>query len=115
MIRMYGIKNCDTIKKAIDWFKTNKIPFEFHDYKEEGITAARLKEWAKQVGWEVLFNKKSATFRNLKEEEKKTATTASAIKIMKEHTSIIKRPVIEGGKDLVVGFDKDVYHANFKS
>lgn len=112
---MYGIKNCGTVKKAIDWFNENKIPFEFHDYKTEGITSTKLKEWAKLVGWETLFNKKGTTFRNLTDDQKQTSTAKEAIQIMKEQNSIIKRPVIEGGKNLVVGFDKDLYHANFKS
>lgn len=111
---MYGIKNCDTVKKAILWLNENKIPFEFHDYKKEGITSAKLKEWHQQVGWETLLNRKGTTYRNLSEDEKKITTATAALKIMKEQTSIIKRPVIEGGKNLVVGFDKDVYHATFK-
>jgi len=111
MIQVYGIPNCDTIKKTQQWLTNNKVAFEFHDYKKEGITAIKLKEWIKLVGWETLFNKKSSTWKKLKEETEKDVTTAAeAIKLMQAHNSIIKRPVVEYHGAIIVGFEA----ANFK-
>lgn len=104
-IKIYGIPNCDTTKKALNLLKENKTIFDFHDYKQEGISKAKLEEWSKQVGWETIFNKRSTTWKELSEaEQKKVVDQSSAIKAMTEHNSIIKRPVIETGKELIVGF-----------
>ncbi len=108
---VYGIKNCDTVKKALTWLKENNKAFDFHDYKKEGISEAKLKEWCKQVGWEVLLNKRGTTWKQLSDEAKEAVTgEAKSILLMKEKTSIIKRPLIEkDGKVLVVGFDEKAY------
>ena len=110
---VYGIKNCNTVKKALDWLKKHKIEYEFYDYKTQGITDAKLKEWIKQVGWESLVNKKGTTWRQLGDDVKvKVTTQAAAIALMKEKTSVIKRPLIEqDGKVLVLGFDEKEYEA----
>jgi len=112
---LYGIKNCNTVKKTIDWLKKNKIDFEFHDYKTQGITEAKLKEWSKQVGWESLVNKRGTTWRQLDEKEQNKITNASAaIALIKEKTSVIKRPLIEeNGKVLALGFDEEEYKNKF--
>ena len=104
---VYGIKNCNTVKSAIDWLKKNKIDFEFHDYKKAGITEAKLKEWSKQVGWEKLVNKRGTTWRQLDEAtQAKVKNESSAIKLMMEKTSVIKRPLIEkDGKVVGLGFE----------
>ena len=104
-ITIYGIPNCDTVKKTLDWFKQKNIPISFHDYKKEGISKAKLTAWCKLTGCQILLNKKSATWRGLsaKEQEKVTTQTA-AIQLMMNNTSIIKRPVIEIGKEMLVGF-----------
>ena len=105
MIKVYGIPNCDTIKKTQEWLSNNKVSFEFHDYKKEGITASKLKEWIKLVGWETLFNKKSSTWKKLKEATGQDVTNAAeAIKIMQANNSIIKRPVVEHNGTILVGF-----------
>lgn len=110
MIKMYGIPNCDTVKKAIDFLKRNKIDFEFHDYKKDGITAAKLKEWCKQRGWEMLFNKRSSTWRDIMDDNNgEVKNETEAVKIMKAHTSIIKRPVIEFNEEIIVGFNEKEY------
>lgn len=116
MYIVYGIPNCDTVKKVLTWLHNHKIPYEFHDYKKQGITAARLKSWSAQVGWESFLNRKSTTWRALD-----TATQASinsekaAIKLLTEHTSGIKRPVIEkDGKVVAIGFDADTYANVFR-
>ena len=108
---LYGIKNCNTVKKAIDWLTKNKIEFEFHDYKKQGITTAKLSAWSKQVGWESLVNKKGTTWRQLDEaEQKKVTNEKAAIALMMEKNSVIKRPLIEeGDKVLLLGFDEEGY------
>ncbi len=113
---LYGIKNCNTVKSAIDWLKKNKIDFDFHDYKTAGITEAKLKEWSKQVGWESLVNKRGMTWRQLDETtQKKVTSESAAVSLMKEKTSVIKRPLIEDdGKVLALGFDQEEYKKRFK-
>jgi arsenate reductase (glutaredoxin) len=108
---VYGIKNCNTVKSALDWFKKNKIEFDFHDYKSKGITAAKLKSWSKQVGWEALVNKRGMTWRQLPEAtQKKITTEKAAIELMIEKTSVIKRPLVEhDDKVLLLGFDEAHY------
>jgi Spx/MgsR family transcriptional regulator len=112
---VYGIKSCDTIKKTLTWLEKKKIPYAFHDYKKESITETKLKNWVKQVGWEPLVNKKGTTWRNLPEaEQQKVTNEKAAITVMKEATSMIKRPVIEAdGKVLTLGFDEAVYKELF--
>jgi arsenate reductase (glutaredoxin) len=108
---VYGIKNCDTVKKALLWLDQNKIKYSFHDYKSKGIEDAKLKEWTKQVGWESLVNRKGMTWRQLDEKQKAAVHSASsAIQLMREKTSVIKRPIIEkGGAVAVIGFDERDY------
>jgi arsenate reductase (glutaredoxin) len=113
---IYGIKNCNTVKSAIDWLNRNKVEFEFHDYKKSGITEAQLREWCKQVGWDSLVNKRGTTWRQLEEAiQKKITNEKSAIALMMEKTSVIKRPLIEkNGRVLVVGFDEEEYRMKLK-
>jgi arsenate reductase (glutaredoxin) len=113
---VYGIKNCNTVKSAIEWLNKNKVEFEFHDYKKSGITAAKLSEWCKQVGWESLVNKRGTTWRQLEEaDQKKVINEKSAIALMLEKTSVIKRPLIEkNGKVVLLGFDEELYKKTFK-
>lgn len=108
---VYGIKNCNTVKSAVEWLKRNKIEFEFHDYKKSGIMASKLSDWNKQVGWENLINKRGTTWRKLDEaSQKKVTNEKSAIALMLEKTSVIKRPLIEkNGKVVLLGFDEDEY------
>ena len=108
---VYGIKNCNTVKSAVEWLKKNKIEFEFHDYKKSGITASKLSDWSKQVGWESLVNKRGTTWRQLDEaSQNKVTNEKSAIALMLEKNSVIKRPLIEeNGKIVLLGFDEDEY------
>lgn len=112
---LYGIKNCNTVKTAMDWLKNHGIDFDFHDYKKEGITAAKLKEWSSQVGWESLVNKRGTTWRQLDESvQKKVTSEKAAIELMIEKTSVIKRPLIEDkGKVVALGFDEAQYKKVF--
>ncbi len=113
---VYGIKNCNTVKSAIDWLKKHNVEFEFHDYKSKGITDAKLKGWCKQVGWESLVNKRGTTWRQLEESvQNKITNEAAAIPLMKEKTSIIKRPLVEvDNKVVALGFDEGTYAKTFK-
>ena len=116
MKTVYAIPNCNTVKKALDWLKKNKIAYEFHDYKKNGITTTILTNWCKQVGWEALVNKKGATWRQLTPDIQASITTQkAAIALMTEKTSIIKRPLIEeDGKILVLGFEETEYKKALK-
>ena len=113
---VYGIKNCDTVKKALTWLTAHKIAFDFHDYKTQSITESKLKTWAAQVGWEVLLNKKGTTWRKLDEKTQASVTNEkAAIDVMLANTSIIKRPVIEKkDKVIAVGFEEAVYSSKIK-
>jgi arsenate reductase len=109
-ITIYGIKNCDTMKKARAWLDKAKVEYAFHDYKSAGIEKDRLENWAKKAGWESLLNKAGTTFRKLPDEDKEGLTEAKAIKLMLAQPSMIKRPVLElGGGKLLVGFKPDDY------
>lgn len=108
---MYGIKNCDTIKKARVWLAEHGVSYDFHDYKAEGISADKLRGWAGQVGWEVLLNRAGTTFRSLPETEKVDLDEARAIALMVAQPSMIKRPVLETDGPLLVGFKPDTYLA----
>lgn len=106
-ITIYGIPNCDTIKKTKDWFSKNKIDITFHDYKKEGISKKKLQDWCKEAGWETLLNKKGTTWRTIDPAVQAGVTNATAaIALMMDHNSLIKRPVIETGKKIIVGFDE---------
>lgn len=115
MYTLYGIPNCNTVKKAMDWLKKNDIAYEFHDYKKKGITEVKLKEWIAQIGWEVLVNKRGTTWKGLDETVQTSITNNhSAIGLMIEKTSVIKRPIIENGNKIVaVGFDEKEYENEF--
>jgi arsenate reductase len=108
---IYGIKNCDTMKKARAWLDAHDVAYEFHDYKVSGIDRATLEKWAKITGWEVLLNRAGTTFRKLPESAKAGLTEARAIKLMLEQPSMIKRPVLERGQTLLVGFSEERYSA----
>jgi arsenate reductase len=114
-ITIYGIKNCDTMKKARAWLDTHRVAYQFHDYKAEGIDKKRLEGWAKSVGWETLLNRAGTTFRKLPEQDKQGLTATKAIALMLDQPSMIKRPVLELGSKLVVGFKPEIYKAEVKA
>ena len=114
-IIVYGIPNCDTTKKALAWLTKKNIPFSFHDYKQAGINKQKLEEWIGKAGLEIIFNKRSTTWKELPEaEQQKVADQRSAIQLMMTNTSIIKRPIIENGNDLIVGFNEEQYNKQLK-
>jgi arsenate reductase len=109
-ITIYGIKNCDTMKKARAWLDKHGVEYAFHDYKTAGIERERLERWCKKVGWEVLLNRAGTTFRKLPEQDKSNLDAGKAIALMLAQPSMIKRPVLDlGGDRLLVGFKPELY------
>jgi arsenate reductase len=106
---IYGIKACDTMKKARDWLDGRGVAYGFHDYKTAGVDRARLEGWSKAVGWETLLNRSGTTFRKLPDADKLDLNEAKAIDLMLAQPSMIKRPVLDLGDRLVVGFKPDQY------
>jgi arsenate reductase len=106
---LYGIRSCDTMKKAWTWLDERGIAYAFHDYKKEGIDRAKLEAWAGQVGWERLLNRSGTTFRKLPDAERTGLTLEKAIGLMQAQPSMIKRPVLEAGGRLFVGFNPAEY------
>jgi len=111
-LTIYGIKNCDTMKKARAYLDTRCVAYEFHDYKTAGIERGKLEGWATKVGWETLLNQSGTTFRKLPDKDKEGLTEKKAIALMLAQPSMIKRPVLElGGGKLLVGFKPEQYGA----
>ena len=108
-IHMYGIPNCDTIKKARRWLDAEGVEFQFHDYRKQGITKSLLQGWIKKVDWESLINRRGTTWRKLSDDLKNSVDEALAIKLMVENPSMIKRPVLLAGSDIEVGFTAERY------
>jgi arsenate reductase len=109
-ITIYGIKNCDTMKKARAWLDSRGVAYDFHDYKTAGIGRAQLERWSKTVGWETLLNRAGTTFRKLPDTDKEGLTEQKAMALMIGQPSMIKRPVLDlGGGKLVVGFKPEIY------
>ncbi|PAQ03260.1 ArsC family reductase [Mesorhizobium mediterraneum] len=108
-ITMYGITNCDTIKKARTWLERHDVAYRFHDYRVEGLDAKRLDGWSGKVGWEILLNKASTTFRELSDKDKLSLDENKAKALMLAKPTMIKRPVLELGDRILVGFKPDVY------
>ncbi len=113
-VTLYGIKNCDTMKKARAWLGKRGIEYAFHDYKAAGIERTKLETWAKKAGWEALLNRTGTTFRKRPDKDKTGLTEKKAILLMLAQPSMIKRPVLElGGGNLLVGFKPEQYSAAF--
>jgi arsenate reductase len=108
-ITIYGIKNCDTMKKARAWLDGNGVAYGFHDYKTAGIDKDRLKAWSDKVGWETLLNRAGTTFKKLPDADKEGLTEKKAMALMLAQPSMIKRPVLDLGGKLLVGFKPEVY------
>jgi arsenate reductase len=113
MATIFGIKNCDTMKKARAWLDAHKVAYAFHDYKVEGVDKATLEGWVKKLGWEVLLNRAGTTFRKLPDADKDGITEKKAIALMLAQPSMIKRPVLEAKGKLTVGFKPETYKALF--
>jgi arsenate reductase len=113
MTKIYGIKNCDTMKTARTWLDGHKITYAFHDYKASGIDKTTLEGWAKKVGWEILLNRAGTTFKKLLDADKENLTEKKAIALMLAQPSMFKRPVLEAKGKLTVGFKPDEYKMLF--
>jgi arsenate reductase len=114
MLTIYGIRNCDTMKKAFAWLDGHGIAYAFHDYKKLGADAALLKQWAAQAGWERLINTRGPSFRKLPPAKQANLTENKAFALMLENPSMIRRPIVEAGKTLLIGFDPDEYAQKLK-
>ena len=111
---LYGIPNCDTVKKARTWLADNGQAFDFHDFKKQGLDRATVARWLEQIDWETLVNRKGTTWRKLTDERRaQVVDKASALDLMLENPSVIKRPVLEGGGHVSVGFSADRYEHLF--
>ncbi|WHA42940.1 ArsC family reductase [Agrobacterium larrymoorei] len=110
---IYGIKNCDTMKKARKWLETNGIENSFHDYKASGINRQHLEAWCDAAGWETVLNRAGTTFKKLDDAQKSDLDREKAIELMLEQPSMIKRPVLEAEGQITVGFKPDIYAALF--
>ena len=113
-ITIYGIKSCDTMKLARTWLESHGVKYEFHDYKASGIDAATLARWSKQAGWQTLLNRSGTTFRKLPDAQKADLDERKALELMRAQPSMIKRPVLEMGTRIVVGFKPEVYEADVR-
>jgi Spx/MgsR family transcriptional regulator len=114
MLKLFGIPNCDQVKKSQKWLKDHGIEFEFHDYKKQGVTKKLLNDWCKIVDWEILLNKRSRTWKELNAKDQSNLTQAKAITLMQQHPTLIKRPVIQSSKNIQVGFDSKIFTQHFK-
>ena len=114
-ITIYGIKNCDTMKKARAWLDAKGVAYDFHDYKTAGIAKDKLKQWSDEVGWETLLNRAGTTFKKLPDTDKEGLNERKALALMAAQPSMIKRPVLDLGGKLLVGFKEDVYAKEVKA
>jgi arsenate reductase len=114
-ITIYGIKNCDTMKKARAWLDSHDIAYDFHDYKTAGIDQSKLEQWSSKLGWEVLLNRAGTTFKKLPDADKEGLNEHKAIALMLAQPSMIKRPVLDLGGKLLVGFKPEIYAKEVKA
>jgi len=105
MTTLYGIRNCDSIKKTRQWLDVQAVEYDFHDYKKSGITASQLKAWSQRVDWQLLLNRRGTTWKKLPQITRDKVNKTSAIKLMCENPSMIKRPVLVHDDRIIVGFD----------
>lgn len=112
-VTLYGIKNCDTVKKARSWLDERGISYRFHDYKAEGIDRGHLELWTDAAGWETVLNRAGTTFRKLDDAAKADLDREQAVALMLEQPSMIKRPVLESDGKIIVGFKPDLYEQHF--
>jgi Spx/MgsR family transcriptional regulator len=112
--KIYGIRNCDTMKKAFTWLKDHGVDHDFHDYRVEGVDAGTVKAWVRELGWEKVLNKTSTTFKALPDADKNELDEAKAITLMVQNPTMIKRPMLVAGKSVTAGFKPDIYASLFR-
>lgn len=115
MINLYGIPNCDSVRKARKWLESAKLAHHFHDFRKDGLDRKDLQRWVKAVGWEVLLNRRGTSWRQLPEADRADLTETRAIDLMLANPTLIKRPVIEHGKKILVGVDLERYEAELRA
>ena len=111
MTTLYGIKNCDTVKKACKWLESHQIDYQFHDLRADGLSEEQVNSWLNELGWETVVNKRSTTWKQLTPEQRENMDNQSAVAIILEHPTLIKRPLLDTGSERHVGF-KDTTYAN---
>lgn len=109
MLTVYGIKNCDTVKKARHWLEDHGVDYQFHDFRQDGLDKKLLSSWVNALGWEAIVNKRSTTWRTLADKDKDIASDAQAIKLLLANPTLIKRPVTQSNTALLVGFKEAEY------
>ena len=109
MITLYGIKNCDTVKKARRWLEDHGIDYQFHDFRQDGIEYKQISEWVEKCGWEAIVNKRSTTWRGLSDKDKNIKSNQQAIDLLLINPTLIKRPITFSDKTLLIGFNEDEY------
>lgn len=114
MAVLYGIKNCDTVKKARTWLDNNGINYQFHDYRVDGLTAEQLQRFAADLGWNTMLNRSSTSWRQLSSAQQEDLTEAKALQLMLETPTLIKRPILDTGSKLLLGFKPDSYQSLLK-
>jgi arsenate reductase len=114
MIKVFGIKNCDTMKKAFAWLAANGVDYEFIDYKKAGVAEAKLPDWNARAGWEKLLNTRGLMWKKLSDEERSAVDEKKALELMAQYPSLIKRPVLDTGSQLIVGFTPENYEEKLK-
>ncbi len=113
MTTLYGIKNCDTVKKARRWLELHGVDYHFHDFREQGIDAAQVREWLQELGWENLVNRRSTTWKQLDPDVRENMDEDSALAAILEHPTLVKRPVLDTGSQRIVGFKAASYERTF--
>jgi Spx/MgsR family transcriptional regulator len=113
-VTLYGIPNCDTIKKARNWLKNQQIDYQFHDYRKQGIDGTLLQSMAAQLGWETMLNRRGTTWRAVPEAQKAQIDEASALQLMCENPAMIKRPILAHGNSMYIAFNEKQYQEIFK-
>ena len=114
MITLYGIPNCDTMKKARTWLDQAGVDYQFHNYKKDGLDSALGEQWLSELGWETIINKRGTTWRKLSDEQKSSMDNEMALQVMLDNPSIIKRPLLDTGTQKVLGFKVEQYESLFK-
>lgn len=113
MIKLFGIPNCDTIKKAKKWLEQNNIDYTFHDYRKDGISTELVSDFCQQLDWQQVLNKRGTTYRQLDDATKESLTAESVIALLVEHPAMIKRPILQKDNELYLGFKADQYQSIF--
>ena len=113
-LTVFGIKNCDTMKKAMKWLDDNSVSYHFHDYKKEGVPERRLRQWLEALGWETVINKRGTTWRKLDDAVKESMNTEKAITVAMDNPSIIKRPILQNDDSITAGFNADEWEKTLR-